>query len=109
MALLYGRAGRLTAKNGGFRPGQSEYKADGACLGQCDCGPANPCAEYTFDHRNASFSEWFVDEFMISRETLLHKPTPINGPGRLGVVKRHQNFPMEIRFVWCFCMGVQGA
>jgi hypothetical protein len=22
MALLYGRAGRLTAKNGGFRPGQ---------------------------------------------------------------------------------------
>ena len=24
MALLYGRAGRLTAKNGGFRPGQVE-------------------------------------------------------------------------------------
>ena len=24
MALLYGRAGRLTAKNGGFRPGQDE-------------------------------------------------------------------------------------
>ena len=23
MALLYGRAGRLTAKTGGFRPGQS--------------------------------------------------------------------------------------
>ena len=23
MGLLYGRAGRLTAKNGGFRPGQS--------------------------------------------------------------------------------------
>ena len=25
MALLYGRAGRLTAKNGGFRPGQYVY------------------------------------------------------------------------------------
>ena len=24
MALLYGRAGRLTAKNDGFRPGQSQ-------------------------------------------------------------------------------------
>ena len=24
MALLYGRAGRLTAKNGGFRPGQKQ-------------------------------------------------------------------------------------
>jgi hypothetical protein len=24
MALLYGRAGRLTAKNGGFRPGQCQ-------------------------------------------------------------------------------------
>jgi hypothetical protein len=30
-----------------------------------------------------------VNEFVISRETLLHKPTPINGPGRLGAVKRH--------------------
>jgi hypothetical protein len=25
MVLLYGRAARLTAKNGGFRPGQWEY------------------------------------------------------------------------------------
>jgi hypothetical protein len=25
MAVLYGRAGRLTAKNGGFRPGQWNY------------------------------------------------------------------------------------
>jgi hypothetical protein len=29
MALLYGRAGRLTAKNGGFRPGQAEQCAAG--------------------------------------------------------------------------------
>jgi hypothetical protein len=27
MALFYGRAGRLTAKNGGFRPGQSHLQA----------------------------------------------------------------------------------
>jgi hypothetical protein len=26
MAILYGRAGRLTAKNGGFRPGQYSEK-----------------------------------------------------------------------------------
>jgi hypothetical protein len=25
MGLLYGRAGRLTAENGGFRPGQAEW------------------------------------------------------------------------------------
>ena len=28
MGLLYGRAGRLTAKNGGFRPGQSHKLTD---------------------------------------------------------------------------------
>ena len=28
MALLYGRAGRLTAKNGGFRPGQIFFTAE---------------------------------------------------------------------------------
>jgi hypothetical protein len=28
VALLYGRAGRLTAKNGGFRPGQACWLAE---------------------------------------------------------------------------------
>ena len=28
MALLYGRAGRLTVKNGGFRPGQATTDED---------------------------------------------------------------------------------
>jgi hypothetical protein len=28
MALLYGHAGRLTAKNGGFRPGQAKGAGD---------------------------------------------------------------------------------
>ena len=57
---------------------QSVYHVDGKCLGQCNCGPINPCAEYTFDHRNASFSEWFVNGYMINAQTLLHKPRPIN-------------------------------
>lgn len=56
---------------------QSVYKADGVCAIQCNCGPTNPCAEYTFDHRNASFSEWFVNGYMINDKTLLHNP-PIN-------------------------------
>ena len=30
MALLYGRAGRLAAKNGGFRPGQEDVAASRA-------------------------------------------------------------------------------
>ena len=32
MALLYGRAGRLTTKNGGFRPGQIENTGIAASL-----------------------------------------------------------------------------
>ena len=41
MALLYGRAGRLTAKNGGFRPGQYFSKYDEDSSGELDvkeCG-----------------------------------------------------------------------
>eukprot|EP00911_Craspedida_sp_UC1_P002171 UC1_evm2s1666 len=44
------------------------------CRDQCDCGATNPCGEYTFDHRNASFAKWWVDGWMISKETLLHDP-----------------------------------
>ena len=57
---------------------QSVYHTDGRCAAQCNCGPINPCAEYTFDHRNASFAEWFINSYMINDDTLLHKPTPIN-------------------------------
>lgn len=61
-------------------PGASHsvYPVDGACVNQCNCGPTNPCGEYTFDHRNASFSEWFINGLMISNLTLLHEPIPIN-------------------------------
>lgn len=47
---------------------------DNVCVDQCDCGATNPCGEYTFDHRNASFAEWWVNEWMISNQTLLHDP-----------------------------------
>jgi hypothetical protein len=30
-----------------------------------------------------------------------------HGPGRPGAVKRPQRFPMEIHFVWRFCVGAQ--
>jgi hypothetical protein len=46
---------------------------NGGCKEKCDCGAA-PCGEYIFDHRNASFSDWFVNEWMISKETLKHAP-----------------------------------
>jgi hypothetical protein len=32
--------------------------------GECDCGAA-PCASYEFDHRNASFADWFVSEYVM--------------------------------------------
>ena len=38
MGLLYGRAGRLTAENGGFRPGQSRADRTLADLGGEDGG-----------------------------------------------------------------------
>lgn len=64
----------------GAGPAYSRPANDGSnvCQAQCDCGPINPCGEYTFDHRNTSFSEWYVNEYMISNQTLLHKPQAIN-------------------------------
>lgn len=56
--------------------GGAAYRIDGECLEQCDCG-INQCGEYTFDHRNTSFADWFVNEYMISAETILHKPIGI--------------------------------
>jgi hypothetical protein len=47
--------------------------AGGNCEQECDCGKS-PCGEYIFDHRNASFSDWFINEWMITNETLLHTP-----------------------------------
>jgi len=57
--------------------GGSDYPVDGQCIDQCDCGSVNPCGEYIFDHRNDTFAEWFINEYMISNETLLHEPLPI--------------------------------
>lgn len=64
------------------------YRVDGECVEQCDCGPTNPCGEYIFDHRGGevegrTFRDWFINEYMVTNETLLHvnpatgKPQPI--------------------------------
>lgn len=37
-----------------------------------------PCGEYVFDHRNESFSDWFINEWMISNRTLQHAPQAIS-------------------------------
>ena len=45
MGLLYGRAGRLTAENGGFRPGQYKYEDPGCALKDLSCTRTSPdCA-----------------------------------------------------------------
>lgn len=64
--------------------GGKQYPVDGECIEQCDCGTVNPCGEYIFDHRSTtivdgqSFREWFINDYMISNETLTHK-NPITG------------------------------
>eukprot|EP00931_Biecheleriopsis_adriatica_P089111 TRINITY_DN63293_c0_g1_i1.p1 TRINITY_DN63293_c0_g1~~TRINITY_DN63293_c0_g1_i1.p1 ORF type:complete len:434 (+),score=72.04 TRINITY_DN63293_c0_g1_i1:27-1328(+) len=40
--------------------------------GTQDCGQS-PCGGYVFDHRNASFADWFVNEFIITEDTILRK------------------------------------
>lgn len=50
---------------------------NGGCHEECDCGVA-PCGEYVFDHRNDSFSDWFINEWMISNRTLKHSPQAIS-------------------------------
>jgi hypothetical protein len=48
MARLYGRAGRLTAQNGGFRPGQlNEFRFRDACVAANDAN-GNACAPQGF-------------------------------------------------------------
>lgn len=71
---------------GGGKP----YGVDGECVEQCDCGPTNPCGEYIFDHRGGevdgrNFTEWFVNEYMISNETLLHKDPVTGKPQPIGL------------------------
>jgi len=70
--------------------GGPAYPVDGACIEQCDCGATNPCGEYIFDHRGGvvngqSFRDWFVNEYMISNETLLHVNPNTGEPQPLGL------------------------
>ena len=45
---------------------------NGVCIDECDCGKL-PCGNYVFDHRNDSFSKWYVsaDGPIISNRTIL--------------------------------------
>lgn len=70
--------------------GGKSYPVDGACVEQCDCGATNPCAEYIFDHRGGevegrTFRDWFVNEYMVSSETLLHKNAATGKPQVIGL------------------------
>ena len=75
---FYHDQGQTPNHPGGGRP----YPVHGKCIQQCDCG-ANPCGEYVFDHQGGAvegrtFRDWFVNEYMISSDTLLHN-NPITG------------------------------
>ena len=50
MALLYGRAGRVTAKNDGFRPGQNfSYGGARLLVGGAPAAAARPCEDLTVE------------------------------------------------------------
>ena len=65
-------------------------RVDGECVEQCDCGKTNPCAEYIFDNRGGevegrNFTEWFINEYMVTNETLLHKNPKTGKPQVIGL------------------------
>ena len=65
--------------------GGRQYPVDGECIEQCDCGRVNPCGEYIMDFRSKdvevngqTMQDWFINDYMISNETLHHK-NPVTG------------------------------
>ena len=69
MGLLYGRAGRLTAENGGFRPGQCATWFDGC--NQCAVGnsTADSC-HFAFD--GECDEPWLCDTGTDGSDCALH-------------------------------------
>lgn len=70
--------------------GGAPYGVDGTCEEQCDCGSVNPCGEYIFDHRGGevegrTFRDWFVNEYMVTDETLYHKNPHTGEPQPIGL------------------------
>jgi NADPH-dependent glutamate synthase beta subunit-like oxidoreductase len=120
MAFLYKRAGRLTAKNDIFRPGQCE----GACvLGINEPAVAIKSIEAAIADRG--FDEGWAQADatpahrtgktvaiigsgpagLAAADQLTRAGHSVTGPGRLGAVKRPQRFPMQIHFVCGICIG----
>ena len=85
MGLLYGRAGRLTTQNGGFRHGQMTFLARQAFAHQFDMSPDDMDMHGVYDdsHNIAKEEEHMVDGRM--RRLL--------GPGPPRAVKRPSRFP----------------
>lgn len=70
--------------------GGAPYRVDGDCVEQCDCGSTNPCGEYIFDHRGGevegrTFRDWFINEYMVTDETLFHKDPVTGKPQPIGL------------------------
>eukprot|EP00658_Telonema_sp_P-2_P021045 TRINITY_DN18350_c0_g1_i1.p2 TRINITY_DN18350_c0_g1~~TRINITY_DN18350_c0_g1_i1.p2 ORF type:complete len:446 (+),score=85.89 TRINITY_DN18350_c0_g1_i1:170-1507(+) len=70
--------------------GGAAYPVDGECVEQCDCGEANPCGEYIFDHRGGvvegrTFRDWFIHEYMVTQETILHRNKQTGAPQPIGL------------------------
>eukprot|EP00039_Didymoeca_costata_P006126 m.87634 g.87634 ORF g.87634 m.87634 type:complete len:620 (-) comp13122_c0_seq1:133-1992(-) len=70
--------------------GGAPYPVDGECIEQCDCGSVNPCGEYIFDHRGGevegrTFRDWFINEYMVTNETLYHKDPKTGQPMPIGL------------------------
>ena len=70
--------------------GGNPYPVDGNCIEQCDCGSTNPCGEYIFDHRGGevegrTFRDWFINEYMVTNETLFHKDPVTGRPQVIGL------------------------
>ena len=106
MVLLHGRAGRLTAKNGGFRPGQSLGKrfANSVAEGQDSKDEADGGTPEGIEVRVGV--EGVIETTMPAASDFAIPFTVRARPGRLSALSFS---PSESVLCGAFCMGAQGA